>query len=65
LSRLRRSFQLGSREAWEELRMGNDAFLRLSVQDRREEIGVAADRSGRPARLLEKDVWVVWTLAAI
>ena len=26
---------------------------------------VAAGRSGRPAHLLEKDIWVVWTLAAI
>jgi hypothetical protein len=42
-----------------------DAFLRLSIQDRRDALGVAADRSGRPAHLLEKDVWVVWTLAAL
>lgn len=40
-----------------------DVFLRLSAQDRRDVLGVAADRSGRPAHLLEKDVWVVWTLA--
>jgi hypothetical protein len=39
-----------------------DAFLRLPVEDRREALGVAADRSGRPAHLLEKDVWVVWAL---
>src|SRR5690606_9827118 len=26
---------------------------------------VAADRIGRPAHLLEKDVWVVWTLSSI
>ena len=57
--------EFGSRESWEELRMGNDAFLRLSMQDRREAMGVAANRSGRPAHLLEKDVWVVWTLAAL
>lgn len=42
-----------------------EAFLRLSAQDRRDALGVAADRSGRPAHLLEKDVWVVWTLAAL
>ncbi len=42
-----------------------DAFLRLSAQDRRDALGVAADRSGRPAHLLEKDVWVVWALAAL
>ena len=42
-----------------------EAFLRLSAQDRRDALGVAADRSGRPAHLLEKDVWVVWALAAL
>src|SRR4029079_12501456 len=33
--------------------------------DRREVLDAAADRSGRPAHLLEKDVWVVWALAAL
>ncbi|MBZ5763573.1 nucleotidyl transferase AbiEii/AbiGii toxin family protein [Rhizobium sp. VS19-DR104.2] len=42
-----------------------DAFLSLSAADRREVLGVAADRSGRPAHLLEKDAWVVWALAAL
>jgi hypothetical protein len=42
-----------------------DAFLQLSVEDRREALSVAADRSGRPAHLLEKDVWVVWALATL
>lgn len=42
-----------------------DAFLRLSAKDRRDVLGVAADQSGRPAHLLEKDVWVVWALAAL
>lgn len=41
-----------------------EAFLRLSAQDRRD-VRVAADRSGRPAHLLEKDVWVVWALAVL
>ena len=45
--------------------MDNDAFLRLSMKDRREALSVAADRSGRPAHLLEKDIWVVWALAAL
>lgn len=40
-----------------------DSFLSLSIGDRREALGVAADKSGRPAHLLEKDVWVVWALA--
>ena len=42
-----------------------DAFLNLSAKDRRDALGVAADHSGRPAHLLEKDVWVVWALAAL
>lgn len=42
-----------------------DAFLLLPVADRREALNVAADQSGRPAHLLEKDVWVVWALAAL
>lgn len=42
-----------------------DVFLQLPIEDRREALSVAADRSGRPAHLLEKDVWVVWALAAL
>jgi hypothetical protein len=42
-----------------------DAFLQLSAKDRGDALGVAADQSGRPAHLLEKDVWVVWALAAL
>lgn len=40
-------------------------FLSLSAEDRRDALGVAADRSGRPAHLLEKDVWVVWALQTL
>lgn len=42
-----------------------EAFLTLSADDRREALAVAADRSGRPLHLLEKDVWVVWALATL
>jgi hypothetical protein len=42
-----------------------DAFLRLPAKDRREALNVAADHSGRPAHILEKDAWVVWTLAKL
>ena len=42
-----------------------DAFLGFSPQDRRNALGIAADRSGHPAHLLEKDVWVVWVLATL
>ena len=37
----------------------------LSRADRVDALEVAAARSGLPAHLLEKDIWVVWTLAAI
>ncbi|QUT04508.1 nucleotidyl transferase AbiEii/AbiGii toxin family protein [Sphingobium phenoxybenzoativorans] len=42
-----------------------EAFLLLAAEDRREALSVAADRSGRPAHLLEKDAWVVWALATL
>ncbi|MAS13236.1 MAG: hypothetical protein CMH69_08035 [Nitratireductor sp.] len=42
-----------------------DAFLLLPAEDRLEALSIAADRSGRPAHLLEKDAWVVWALATL
>ncbi len=42
-----------------------DLFLTLSKDDRREALAVAADRTGRPIHLLEKDVWVIWTLQTL
>jgi len=42
-----------------------DIFLQLPIADRREVLSVAADQLGRPAHLLEKDVWVVWALATL
>ena len=42
-----------------------DRFLNLSDAERQEALGVAASNSGRPAHLLEKDVWVVWCLGAL
>jgi hypothetical protein len=42
-----------------------ETFLDLSPEDRLEALGVAATNSGRPQHLLEKDVWVVWALAAL
>lgn len=42
-----------------------EAFLGLPHEDRLEALRVAADRSGRPPHLLEKDVWVVWALEAL
>ena len=42
-----------------------DVFFALSQADRRDGLEVAAARSGRGVHLLEKDVWVVWTLNAL
>ncbi len=42
-----------------------DRFLALSKDDRREALAVAAARTGRPIHLLEKDVWVAWTLETL
>ncbi|KVN18704.1 MULTISPECIES: nucleotidyl transferase AbiEii/AbiGii toxin family protein [unclassified Burkholderia] len=40
-------------------------FFGLSADDRREALEYARDQTGRPAHLLEKDVWVVWALRSI
>ncbi|HEY1091282.1 MAG TPA: nucleotidyl transferase AbiEii/AbiGii toxin family protein, partial [Burkholderiaceae bacterium] len=37
-------------------------FFQLSANERLEALAQAADASGRPPHLLEKDVWVVWSL---
>ena len=42
-----------------------ESWFELSSADRSEVLEVAAARSGRPAHLLEKDIWVVWALSAI
>jgi hypothetical protein len=34
-------------------------FIRLCADDRLEALAQAADASGRPPHLLEKDIWVV------
>jgi predicted nucleotidyltransferase component of viral defense system len=40
-------------------------FLGLSADERTEALKVAASNSGRPLHILEKDVWVVWSLSAL
>jgi Nucleotidyl transferase AbiEii toxin, Type IV TA system len=40
-------------------------FFSLPTGDRREALEYARDQTGRPAHLLEKDIWVVWTLRAL
>jgi hypothetical protein len=42
-----------------------ERFLNLSRADQLEALGVVATQSGRPAHLLEKDVWVVWAVDAL
>lgn len=42
-----------------------ESWFSLSRQDQAEVLEVAAGRTGRPAHLLEKDVWVVWLLSVI
>ena len=37
-------------------------FFELTRADQREALLAAAERAGRPAHLLEKDIWVVWAL---
>jgi hypothetical protein len=52
-----RKLRLGMRMA--------ESWFALSQADRVEAVEYAAAQSGRPAHLLEKDIWVVWTLSAI
>ena len=40
-------------------------FFALSQDDQREALEQVRAETGRPTHLLEKDVWVVWTLRAL
>lgn len=42
-----------------------ESWFSLSRSDQAEALEYAAGRVGRPAHLLEKDIWVVWVLSAI
>ncbi|MBO6560269.1 MAG: nucleotidyl transferase AbiEii/AbiGii toxin family protein [Nisaea sp.] len=42
-----------------------ETYFELSLEDQGEALEIAAARSGRPAYLLEKDVWVVWALSVL
>lgn len=42
-----------------------ESFFDLSKTDQRETLEYARAQSGRPAHLLEKDIWVVWALRAL
>ncbi|MDE2663875.1 MAG: nucleotidyl transferase AbiEii/AbiGii toxin family protein [Gemmatimonadota bacterium] len=45
--------------------MGNVRFQNLSAPERREALETATSLGGRPAHLLEKDIWVVQTLSVL
>lgn len=42
-----------------------ESWFSLSAQDQVEALEFQAGQNGRPAHLLEKDIWVVWSLSAI
>jgi hypothetical protein len=42
-----------------------DLYFDLSRDDQRLLLNLGQERTGRPAHLLEKDIWVVWTLHAV
>ena len=42
-----------------------EVYISLSPAEQAELLDVAAARSGRPAHILEKDVWVVWALETL
>ena len=42
-----------------------ESYFRLSVRDKADALNAASAVSGRPPHLLEKDIWVVWSLAAL
>lgn len=42
-----------------------ESWFSLNPADQAEALQLAAARSGRPAHLLEKDIWVVWALGAV
>ncbi|MES2245555.1 MAG: nucleotidyl transferase AbiEii/AbiGii toxin family protein, partial [Pseudomonadota bacterium] len=43
----------------------SEHYFALSKQDQGEVLEQAREKTGRPTHLLEKDVWVVWTLGAL
>jgi hypothetical protein len=43
----------------------DDNFFNLSKRDQRDVLEFGRAETGRPAHLLEKDIWVVWTLRAL
>lgn len=46
-------------------RLVAESWFTLSPEDQKEALAVAAAKSGWPANLLEKDIWVVWPLQTL
>jgi hypothetical protein len=42
-----------------------ESYFRLSAKDQADALNTASAASGRPPHLLEKDIWVVWSLATL
>src|ERR1035441_5145898 len=42
-----------------------ESFFHLGAKEQEDALQVAASASGRPAHLLEKDIWVVWALSTL
>ena len=42
-----------------------ESYFALGAEDQGEILEQARAKTGRPTHLLEKDVWVVWTLGAL
>src|SRR5271155_5312349 len=42
-----------------------ESYFQLSAKDQADALNAASAASGRPAHLLEKDIWVVWSLATL
>lgn len=42
-----------------------EAFLSLALSDRKEILETAASLLGRPASILEKDIWICWVLQTL
>ena len=40
-----------------------ESYFQLSAKDQADALNAASAASGRPPHLLEKDIWVVWSLA--
>jgi len=42
-----------------------ESYFHLSAKDQADALAAGASASGRPPHLLEKDIWVVWTLSTL